>query len=84
MTVDTIVTLSGQAVIMITAILGYLSTRNKVKAVDDKVTKVHKAVNGQLDRQLTYNGQLAATLTASGVTVPPQDPPAPTSENTGG
>jgi hypothetical protein len=75
MSSDLIVILSGQAVTLIAAILGYLSTRNKVHRVDSKVSDVHKLVNNQLDRQLKYNGQLAATLTASGVPVPAQEEP---------
>jgi len=63
------VTVLGQGVILAVAILGFLSTRRGV-------TKVHKLVNNQLDRQLTYNQQLAATLTKAGVPVPPQDEPA--------
>jgi hypothetical protein len=63
------VTVLGQGVILAVAVLGFLSTRRGV-------TKVHKLVNNQLDRQLTYNQQLAATLTKAGVPVPPQDEPA--------
>jgi hypothetical protein len=62
-------TVLGQGVILAVAVLGFLSTRRGV-------TKVHKLVNNQLDRQLTYNQQLAATLTKAGVPVPPQDEPA--------
>jgi hypothetical protein len=61
-----ILTLSGQAVILAAAVLGFWSTRRGV-------TKVHHLVNNQLDRQLRYNQELAATLTRAGIDVPPQD-----------
>jgi hypothetical protein len=60
------VTVLGQGVILAVAVLGFLSTRQGVR-------KVHKLVNNQLDRQLLYNQQLAATLTKAGVPVPPQE-----------
>jgi hypothetical protein len=58
-------TVLGQVVIVIVAVLGWLSTRKKV-------TEVHMLVNNQLDRQLKYNQELAAALTAAGQPVPPQ------------
>jgi hypothetical protein len=66
-------TILGQAVILIVAVLGYLSTRAKVQKVHVLAEKTEKLVNNQLDRQLLYNQQLAATLTEAGVVVPPQD-----------
>jgi hypothetical protein len=60
------VTVLGQGVILAVAVLGFLSTRRGV-------IKVHKLVNNQLDRQLRYNQELAATLTRAGVAVPPQE-----------
>jgi hypothetical protein len=58
-------TVLGQVVIVIVAVLGWLSTRRKV-------TEIHMLVNNQLDRQLKYNQELAAALTAAGQPVPPQ------------
>lgn len=72
-----IVTVSGQAVILVSAVLGYLSARRKISGVDSKLSNVHALVNNQLDRQLRYNGQLAATLTENGVPVPQQEDPGP-------
>jgi hypothetical protein len=60
-------TVLGQVVIVIVAVLGWLSTRKKV-------TEVHMLVNNQLDRQLRYNQQLSRALTASGTEVPVQEP----------
>lgn len=51
------------------------ATSVQVTQVHSQVTEVHSLVNNQLDRQLTYNQQLAAALTSAGVAVPPQDPP---------
>lgn len=50
------------------------STSAQVTQVKVMVGDVHALVNNQLDRQLTYNQQLAAALTSAGVAVPPQDP----------
>jgi hypothetical protein len=61
-------TVLGQVVIVVVAVLGWLSTRRKV-------TEVHMLVNNQLDRQLKYNQELAAALTLAGVAVPPQEQP---------
>lgn len=66
-------TMSGQLVILIAAVLGYLSTRKKVGDVHGLAQKTEKLVNNQLDRQLRYNGQLAAALRVSGVPVPEQE-----------
>lgn len=80
MTAQLWVTVIGQVVILIAAVLGYLSTRRKVGKMDGKVDNVHELVNNQLDRQLDRNAELTATLTAAGVDVPKQqtaEPPAP-------
>jgi hypothetical protein len=61
-----ILTASGQAVVLVGAVLGYLATRRKVE-------KVHRLVNNQLDRQLRYNQQLAEAMRKAGIQVPPQD-----------
>jgi hypothetical protein len=63
---QSVVTIVSDAVVLAAAVLGYLSTRRKVG-------EVHSLVNNQLDRQLTYNGKLAAALTAAGEPVPEQD-----------
>jgi hypothetical protein len=63
-----ILTVTGQVVILAAAVIGFWSTRRGV-------VKVHKLVNNQLDRQLRYNQELAATLVRAGVPVPPQDGP---------
>jgi hypothetical protein len=68
-TTQEILTVTGQAVILAAAVIGYLATRRSV-------TKVHKLVNNQLDRQLRYNQELAAALVRAGLPVPPQDKPA--------
>ena len=60
--------LVGQGVILAVALLGFFSTHRGV-------TKVHRLVNNQLDRQLLYNQQLAAALTRGGLAVPPQNQP---------
>jgi outer membrane murein-binding lipoprotein Lpp len=83
-----ILTLSGQAVILAAAVLGYLSTRKKVDGVSGRVGEVHqlaakteKLVNNQLDRQMIYNQQMAAALVANHIPVPEQEP-GPVTEGT--
>jgi hypothetical protein len=66
------------------AYIGYLrikattASKSDVHDVKADVAGVHTLVNNQLDRQLQYNGQLAAALTAAGQDVPQQEtaPPA--------
>jgi hypothetical protein len=68
----TIVLLSGQAVTLVAAYLGYRATRNKVDKVHKLAIKTETLVNNQLDRQLDRNAELTASLTAAGVHVPEQ------------
>ena len=81
MTLEIILTASGQVVVLAAAVLGYLSTRQKIgresRSTRRQVGQVHKLVNDQLDRQLIYNGKLATALTEAGEPVPPQDPKPP-------
>jgi hypothetical protein len=65
----------------LSSLLGYLSTRQKIKAVDGKVDGVHELVNSQhddlvdrLDKSERRGTQLTGTLNDAGVQVP--DPPA--------
>jgi hypothetical protein len=63
------VTVTGNAVVLVGAILGYLSTRKRVE-------RVHRLVNNRSDRQDGRIDQLTATLTKAGVDVP-KKPDAP-------
>jgi hypothetical protein len=72
---EIILTATGQAVIVAVAVLGWLSTRQKVEKVHRLATKTEKLVNNQLDRQLKYNQELSAALIAAGVAVPQQEQP---------
>jgi hypothetical protein len=78
--------LTGQGVIVIGLVLGFLSNRRGVQNVKSDVhdvrtdvAGVHTLVNNQLDRQLDRNAQLTRTLTGAGVDVPPSA----TAENEG-
>jgi hypothetical protein len=73
--VQVILTLTGDAVILATAVPGYLSLRGRGEKTHRLAQKTEKLVNNQLDRQLSYNGQLASALTDAGQPVPEQDPP---------
>ena len=59
---------------LVTAVTGLLALFRRQGQLGTQVGQVHALVNNQLDRQLTYNQQLAAALTAAGVTVPQQEP----------
>jgi hypothetical protein len=54
----------GQAVIVVVAVLGYLSTRNKLG-------QVHDTVNSRLAEQIARAEQLADALHRAGLEVPP-------------
>lgn len=59
---------------LVTAVTGLVALFRKQTALSGQVSDVHTLVNNQLDRQLTYNQQLAAALTGAGVAVPEQEP----------
>lgn len=54
---------SGFAVVIVTSVLGYLSTRSKVAGV-------HKLVNSQHDDLIARDTQLTNALTDAGVKLP--------------
>jgi uncharacterized iron-regulated membrane protein len=60
---------------LVTAVTGLLALFRKQVQVVAQVREVHELVNHQLDRQLIYNQQLTAELTAAGVAVPEQELP---------
>jgi uncharacterized iron-regulated membrane protein len=72
---------------LVTAVTGLVALFRKQTALgtqqtalSGQVSDVHTLVNNQLDRQLTYNQQLAAALTGAGVAVPQQEPSTKPSE----
>ena len=54
----------------LSSLLGYLSTRQKIKAVDGKVDGVHTLVNSQHDDLVNRVTQLTGTLNDANVDVP--------------
>jgi hypothetical protein len=76
-TTPEVLTLTGQAVVLAGAVLGYLATRRSVGRVRDDVGQVrddvgqvHELVNNRSDRQDQRIEQLSGTLTDAGVDVP--------------
>jgi hypothetical protein len=59
------VALAGNGVVLVAAILGFLSTRSKVQ-------QVHTLVNSRSDKQDRRIDQLTATLTDADIRVPPK------------
>jgi hypothetical protein len=70
MSVAEILTVSGQAVVLAAAILGYLGTRRSVRRVSRDVGHVHELVDGRSDRQEARIEQLTESLTGARVDVP--------------
>lgn len=68
----------GQAVLVIVAVLGYLSTRQKIHQTRGDISDVQQTVNGNLAKSMDRTEQLVASLQKAGVDVPPRrDLPAP-------
>jgi hypothetical protein len=65
----------SSATALIVALTGLITAIGGILALLVQVRRVHQLVNNQLDRQLSYNGQLARALTSAGIPVPRQDPP---------
>jgi hypothetical protein len=64
------VALAGNGVVLVAAILGFLSTRSKVQ-------QVHTLVNSRSDKQDRRIDQLTSTLTDADIRVPPKPNGAP-------
>lgn len=64
----------------LSSLLGYLATRQKIKAVDGKVDHVGHLVNSQHDDLVNRVTQLTGTLNDANVDVPapPSSPSGPT------
>ena len=64
----------------LTSVMGYLSTRLKIKAVDGKVDRVGHLVNSQHDDLVNRVNQLTGTLNDANMDVPapPSSPSGPT------
>jgi hypothetical protein len=69
-TTPEILTVTGQAVVLAGAILGYLATRRSVGRVRRDVGQVHELVNDRSDRQDQRIDQLTGTITGAGLDVP--------------
>jgi hypothetical protein len=59
----------------LSSLLGYLSTRQKIKAVDGKVDGVHTLVNSQHADLVNRVTQLTGTLNEANVDIPDAAPP---------
>jgi hypothetical protein len=66
----------SSATALIIALTGLVTAIGGILALYLQGRRTHTLVNNQLDRQLIYNQQLAATLVKAGLAVPEQDPPA--------
>jgi hypothetical protein len=63
--------LAGVLVTFLTAVLGFLATRQKIGEVEHKAEEIHVLVNSQLQAVVARVSQLIDALEHAGVAVPP-------------